>query len=216
MIYKGKLCYPEAVERLSKDKFRLSYHYYFMDPDERVEAGTGLPRVGVVAEVTSDIEEFEPYFPDSQFYQLTNTVAYWLSRKSERSRRKGMNLENSEFLYIGHIMDKVRETNLFRAEFLAKDVARIFYNKLPKVIGEDQSVEEVLAKLHTKVPAHSGFSLALSKNIALVSSDFEIPVVFYKLAPVGYFMDNKVLIKQKNMSSIETIQEETNLRVETY
>ncbi len=209
MTFRGQFAVPETAEKTAGGKHKVTYYRYYVHGEDNF----GNPRVMTELLNTYDIEEFEPWFPESQFYQVQPTYAFWLTRRPERSRRKGFCGENAEMLGIAHIYEKAKEVITFRSDFSMKDIARMYHKILPKYEG---TVQENFAKYATNPPRGTGYSLALSKNVAAVSSDFEIPVIFYKMNPVGYLVDNKVLVNSKKMASIETIKEETNLNVETY
>lgn len=209
----GNLCHVEIVEKVGKENFSVIYYKYHVE-DERHDLYGNLRANGIAAK-TNDLEQFNPYFVETGFYQLHPNNAYWINRKPERSRRKGMHHDNVDILGIKHIQDKITDVQVWREEFSLKDISRIYYNKLVKYPAAEESLDSCIARL-SSLYGKSGFSIALSRNVALVSSAHDIPVVFYKMNPVGYFLDNKVLLHKKKAVSIETISEETGIAVETY
>lgn len=213
MVVDGAICVVENVEKLSKDKFKAAYYKYYVVPGE-FEA-SGQPAVANSVHFTSNLEIFEPYIPDAGFYQLTHQQAFWLCRRPERARRKGFHRDNVDVIGMRHVAETSKEIVTFRDEFDFKDIARIYSDKLIKHPSESESMDECVARMST-IYGKSGFSIALSKNVALLSSALEIPLVLYKMNPVGYFIDNKILLQSKKAASLETIQEETKFSVQIY
>lgn len=221
LIYDGKLCHVDVVDKLEKDKFRATFYKYHIIDGEKDPGNPSLPKVKTEIDKTFDLEKFEPYFLESGFYQLAPHTAFWITRRAERSRKKGMHHENTDAMWLGHIKQKVKDVVVRRSDCFMKDYARIFYNKLPNRIKEEGSLDLAIAKMNNELAnpdeyGRSGYSLALSRNIALVSTDHEIPIVFYKMIPVGYYLNGKVLLQKKKAVSADTIKEETALNVELY
>lgn len=216
LVLNKEIVHVEHVDRLGKDKHKIMYYRYFIDPT-RFEVD-GNVRIATEAKYVTSFDDFEPYFLDSGFYQINSQRAAWITRRPERSRRKGMHHENTDFVGIRHITDKTKEIVTYKDEFNIKTICRIYYGRQIKHPTDDLSLDEFVARSNVNFndSISQGYSVALSKNVALVSSSHDIPIVFYKMNPVGYYMDNKILLQRKKIASTETIKEETGLKIEIY
>lgn len=213
MVLNKEICHVESVERQSKGKYKVLYYRYFVDPTRFSPDGNVM--VQTEGKVMTDLEQFEPYFVEAGFYQINSQHAAWINRRPERGRRKGMHSENTDFIGIHHINDKAKEVMTYRDQFDIKTLTRIYHGRQLKIPYDGMSLDECILR-NNALYDKQGYSIALSKNVGLVSSTHEIPIVFYKMNPVGYYMDGKILLQRKKIVSTDVIKEETGLPIEIY
>lgn len=188
---------------------------------EPIKSSDGTPKFdtqGNVKLVTNSwtcpkFEQLQPVFIEPGYYPCYPGQAYWITRKPERGMMKGIARSNTSFIGIRAFQEKLKEANIYTAEFDFRSIVRFYYGflKYPDSSGIDHKIAKFLSD------GGRDYSFAISKNVALVQhKDYDIPVVMYKLTPVGYYIDNKVLLSKKKDISKETIEEEAKLCVEIY
>lgn len=205
----NKMVTVEDVRVKNKNIVGIGYKWHISD----VCGSDGVYPVAEQNYQINDLELLEPYFIDSGYYQLYNDTAYWVTRKTDRSIIKGMARTNTEIKYINRIHDKNRPILYGRKDLFIPDIVRIYEKKLYNW----KSGPEVPERIHKFfMESRQNESICLSNNICLVASDFDVPVVFYKSIPVGYFFDKTIYIAKSREVSKETFLEESGLNVEVY
>lgn len=207
----GNVVTVEAVEKRDKTWYWSGYKYY-RDPADQ-ENISAVPRIRHSRIHGNNLEQFEPMFIEPGYYQLNPSCVYWFSKRTDRNMVRGLNRQNSEFLTVNHISDKMKSVVLTRSEFDVRSFVRIKDKLLKSFVNPEESVQDAINRVSSIYPK---YSLGLSKNVALVSTTCGIPAVFYKLVPAGYFLNGKIYISQKKDISKEMIQEECNFETEVY
>jgi len=205
LIHKGNLVFVGDVHRDAGRYKGIGYEYKIVDKKD------ALGQVGVVKEslVVDDLEALELYSPETGYYQLTKHEAFWINKKPERSMRKGMCSENTEVLGMGKFTEKDSIISYYARSFSFNDFARIYHNALPApTIAEWMKMNEESDLTRS--------SLALSRNVALLATDFHVPIVMYMLNPVGYYAEDAIFLCNNKVCSKELIEEETKLTVNLY
>ncbi|MGI0013734.1 MAG: hypothetical protein ACREBU_09880 [Nitrososphaera sp.] len=227
-----KMVYVDRIEHDVDNRYLIFGSKFKPELDQagnqKIEKSSGLAKIAHENWECVEFDNIEPLFLDSGYYQIGKFTTGWLTRRPDRSRIKGMNRHNSAFIYIEPINDKMKELVISEGSPDSYDWARIYYGVLPNY---RKSLDEHIARLNGDISAPAdgdmfistrhyhgdGWSIALSKNVALVKHiTYDIPVVLYKLRPVGWYHDRKILISRKKIAAKETVEEETNLPVKVY
>lgn len=210
----GKLGFFNKAEQPVTGEFQVIGSVYYCS-NEKGSSGELLIDAEKKVCKVSDIE---PYYIPSGYYQLRPYRSYWISRKPERSMRKGASKDTIEAYTFAQVSGRSKELKLIPSSrgIETFDICRIYFGTINRAWsrGDDvKKLEDLMDDLSNK---DKDASLAISQNVTLVSSALDIPVVLYKLNPIGYLSDQKIHLTSKKIPSKELIEEETGIKVQIY
>lgn len=226
----NKIVSIQSVERVSPGKYHLVGHRIEIEKDDvdgnPLVGPNGDPILFTDSYYSETFDHLEPYFVPTGYYQVSRDEAYWFTRKPDRSMVKGVSKNNIGMLSIQPLIEGQKDLIVEPRDWNLMHFARIYYGlcKDYKSDLKNSLIELALKKSNAKTkfdpydrPIREGFTVALSRNVALVSHlTYEIPVVMYKLNPVGFYADDVVYISKDKDIAKQLIEEETGLITEVY
>lgn len=212
----GEFCVITAVEKQPKNVFTWYGYRYEHDPNSYMGLNSAY-KIKTNKIQGTDLEVFEPIFIEPGFYQTNILKATYICKRPERSTIKGITHLNTEFLGIPFLKKKDVKISFIKKEYNIHDIFCI-WKKLPHHFKtEEENYEQAFKRYESE----DGFSTretscALSRNVALANTDYDVPLVFYKTTPVGHLFENVIYLAQDKRISKETLEEETGLKIELY